>query len=545
MPRRFPALAATLAVALVVPLVAAAGSPTPLDQSTPRRALRTFVDATARGDYAAAASVLDLRHVPEPARPATGPRLARELAFVLECQLWIDWDRLSDEPRGDRSESPSGDVAGTLSAGTTSVPLRLVRAHDGAWRIGAGVVSAIPRLYQLYGPGWLGDRLPPALIEVRVADVQAWQWIGLFLGVLAAIALALGLGRVGHAAARALARRRRWAWDERLAGDVGGPARLLVGAGTFALAVEAVHLSIPAHLVMGHLLRIVMVSSLSWAALRGLRFAGDLITSRAARHAQDETAARARVTQVMVLRRIAGFAVVVFAGSIVLMQFDALRTLGTSLLASAGVAGVVVGLAAQRSLASVFAGIQISLTQPIRVGDVVTIESESGVIEEITLTYVVVRIWDLRRMIVPITRFVDSPFQNWTRSGTSLIGTARVHVDYGAPVDEVRRELARFVATRPEWDGKVASLEVSDATDRGIQLSAIVSSADADRNGALRAAVREHLVRVLQTLDGGRHLPRTRIEPGARERPHDRAAPADASRSGTNGAVNGGARRQG
>jgi hypothetical protein len=172
-----------------------------------------------------------------------------------------------------------------------------------------------------------------------------------------------------------------------------------------------------------------------------------------------------------------------------------------------------VGLAAQRSLASVFAGIQISLTEPIRVGDVVEIEKSSGTIEEITLTYVVVRVSDGHRIIVPITRFLDLPFQSWTETALATTGSVNVHADYAAPVADLRRELERFVSTRSEWDGRVASLAVSDATDRTIQLTAVVSSADSGRNGALQAAVREHLVRVLSDLEGGRYLPRTRIVP--------------------------------
>ena len=140
------------------------------------------------------------------------------------------------------------------------------------------------------------------------------------------------------------------------------------------------------------------------------------------------------------------------------------------------------------------------------------IEGETGTIEEITLTYVVVRIWDLRRLIVPIGRFLDTPFRNWTRTGTALLGSVAVHTDYRAPVEAVRGELRRFVATRAEWDGKTATLDVTKATDRTLELTAVVSAGDSDRNAALRAAVREHLVDWLQHLDGGRYLPRERVE---------------------------------
>jgi small-conductance mechanosensitive channel len=190
-----------------------------------------------------------------------------------------------------------------------------------------------------------------------------------------------------------------------------------------------------------------------------------------------------------------------------------MRVVGTSLLASAGVAGLVVGLSAQRTIATVLAGLQLSLTQPLRAGDVVIMEGEWGTVEEITLTYVVVRIWDQRRLVVPITKVLEAPFQNWTRAGSELLGTVFLHADHRVPVQLVREELARFVETRPEWDRRVVGVQVTDATERGVVLRALVSSADASRGWDLRCAVREHLVGFLQRLEGGRYLPRTRLEP--------------------------------
>ena len=501
------------------------------------------MDETARGNYRSASQVLDLDRYPEPERAEVGPRLARELAFVVDSQLFIDWDQVSDDPLGGEGRSAVY-LVGTLTANDLKVPLRLIRSASGEWRIGPSVVSAAPRLFQLYAPAWLGDRLPLVLVEWRLFGLRAWQWLGLAVAAFAGGILAAALGLGARAVARELSRKKRFAWDARLADDLRGPARLLVGTGVFALVAQGLRLPDAVEGIVEHALRISTVASFSWAAFRALRFAADLIVARAGRHAADDGAARSRVTQVMVLWRIAAFAVVIVGCSLALMQFDALRTLGTSLLASAGVAGVVVGLAAQRSLSSVFAGVQISLTRPIRVGDAVVVDSESGTIEEITLTYVVVRAWDLRRLIVPIAHFLDSSFQNWSRAGSSIMGTASVYADYGAPVAELRRAVADFVATRPEWDGKVVSLSVSDVTEGGIRLTTVVSSADPDRNGALRDAVREHLVGVLQRLDGGRHLPRRRIEAEG-ERAPALASPAPAHGSESHGPDGGASRAEG
>lgn len=502
-----------LALGLAAAVATRAGEP---ELATPRQALRTFVDRARAGDFAGAARVLDLRGLPEARRKVDGPRLARQLKFVLDQELWLDWDRISDEPEGDPADGAGADVVGEVPLGSSRVPVRLLRT-DGSWHIAPGVVAAIPLLYAAHGPGWIGDRMPPVLIELRFLEVQAWQWAGLALGLGLALLVALGLGALGRRLALRVARRTRARWDDALVDAASGPARLLLGTATFALASRTLHLAVPAQETVDHLVRIAAVVLLCWAGLRALRVAGDLIAERLSAGSAD-AGARARLTQVMVLKRIAGFVVLLVGGALVLLQFDALRAVGTSLLASAGVAGIVVGLAAQRSIATLLAGLQISLTQPVRVGDVVVIEGEWGTIEEITLTYVVVKVWDLRRLVVPITRVLDAPFQNWTRAGSQILGTVFLHADYRVPVGQVRRELERFVASRPEWDGKVVGLQVTDASERTVELRALASSPDASASWDLRCAVREHLLGFIQGLDGGSCLPRTRLEPQRRPR---------------------------
>ena len=168
------------------------------------------------------------------------------------------------------------------------------------------------------------------------------------------------------------------------------------------------------------------------------------------------------------------------------------------MLASAGVAGIVIGFAAQKSLATLLAGFQIALTQPIRIDDVVIVEGEWGRIEEITLTYVVVRIWDLRRLIVPITYFIEQPFQNWTRVSADILGTVFLYVDYNVPVDAVRKELTRLLEASPLWDRKVNVLQVTDSKEGTVELRALASASDAGRAFDLRCDVREKLVAFIQ-----------------------------------------------
>jgi small-conductance mechanosensitive channel len=193
------------------------------------------------------------------------------------------------------------------------------------------------------------------------------------------------------------------------------------------------------------------------------------------------------------------------------MVFDQVRSLGASVLASAGVLSIIIGFAAQRTIANLFAGFQLALTQPIRLDDVVIVENEWGRIEEVTLTYVVVRIWDMRRLIVPLSYFIEKPFQNWTRSRSDLLGTVFIHADYTIPVDAVREELKRIVAQSSLWDGQVCVLQVTNATERTVELRALASAPDASKAWDLRCEIREKLIAFVQQ-NFPESLPRLRAE---------------------------------
>jgi small-conductance mechanosensitive channel len=207
-----------------------------------------------------------------------------------------------------------------------------------------------------------------------------------------------------------------------------------------------------------------------------------------------------------------------------LMTFPQIRQLGASLLASAGVAGIVLGLAARPTISNFIAGLQIALTQAIRLDDVVIVQGEWGRIEEITTTYVVVRIWDQRRLIVPFSQFIDQPFQNWTRTGAEILGTVFIYADYTVPVQAVREKLEGIVKGCPNWDGRVVGLQVTDARERTVELRALVSAADSSKAWDLRCEVREQLIRYLQE-SYPESLSRTRVELDQDAKPRERRAP--------------------
>jgi len=243
---------------------------------------------------------------------------------------------------------------------------------------------------------------------------------------------------------------------------------------------------------------ILLIVALSFLIVRGINAVQLALLSRHRLDAEDNLSARRIYTQVSVIRKIIVTAVVIIATGSILMLFDPVRQFGTSILASAGIAGVVIGFAAQKTLGNVLAGIQIALTQPLLIDDIVVIEGEFGQIEEITLTYVTVRTWDLRRMILPITYFVEKPFQNWSRVSTELLGTVILYLDYQVPLGELRKELKRLLENNPKWDRKVCGLQVTDTKQSTIEVRAVVSSTDPGKTFDLRCEVREGLIDFLR-----------------------------------------------
>jgi small-conductance mechanosensitive channel len=242
---------------------------------------------------------------------------------------------------------------------------------------------------------------------------------------------------------------------------------------------------------------ILLIVAFSFLIVRGVNAVQTALMSRHRMDAPDNVSARRIYTQVSVIRKIIVTAVVILATGSILMMFDPVRQFGTSILASAGIAGIVLGFAAQRTLGNVLAGIQIALTQPLLIDDVVVVEGEFGQIEEITLTYVTVRTWDLRRLVLPITYFVEKPFQNWSRVSTELLGTVILYVDYQVPMGELRKELKQLVENNPKWDKRVCGLQMTDAKQNTIEVRALVSGADPGKLGDLRCEVREGLINFL------------------------------------------------
>lgn len=223
----------------------------------------------------------------------------------------------------------------------------------------------------------------------------------------------------------------------------------------------------------------------------------------------DNLHARKAVTQMRILKRAADTLLILLTIAFALMSFPSVRQFGVSLFASAGVAGLVMGLAARPLLENLFAGVQLALTQPIRIDDVLVVQGQWGWVEEITSTYVVMRLWDLRRLVLPLSYFLQNPFENWTRTSSTIIGSITFHLDYTAPVDAIRAGVMDIVHGSALWDGNVVNLQVTDATDTTIELRVLVTAVDSPTVWDLRCEVREKVLAFIRT-DHPSALPRWR-----------------------------------
>ena len=263
--------------------------------------------------------------------------------------------------------------------------------------------------------------------------------------------------------------------------------------------------------LLARLMAVAVIGLIGWAAMIALHIAADLYLRRFRLDIDDNLLARKHNTQVRVLARTIDVLLIMLTLSAALMTFPAVRQYGVSLFASAGVAGIVAGLAARPVLSNLMAGVQLAMTQPIRLYDAVIVENEYGTIEEITSTYVVVKLWDLRRMIVPLTYFIEKPFQNWTRESSTLIGTVLIYVDYRAPVAAMRKAAEDIVRASSRWDGRVFNVAVTDFKHDTMEVRILASGATSGKVFDLRCEIREKLIEVLQR-DHPASLPRQRTE---------------------------------
>jgi small-conductance mechanosensitive channel len=353
--------------------------------------------------------------------------------------------------------------------------------------------------------------------SIRSALIQIKDWLAWLPNPVVAVlivALAAGIALVLHTWLRKLTRRllgRRYPTLLAIFKQTHGQSRL-------ALLIVAMMIALPVAPIppdvgqwLSRMLLMAMIGLVGWSAITALHIGANLYLRRFRLDVHDNLLARKHNTQVRVLLRTTDAFLVLLTIGAALMSFPAVRQYGYSLFASAGVAGIVAGFAARPVLSNLFAGVQLAMTQPIRIDDVVIVEGEWGTIEEITTTYVVVRIWDLRRLVVPLSYFIEKPFQNWTRENAALIGVVYFYLDYRAPIGVIRDKLEDIVKQSKDWNGKTVSLLVTDSKESTMEVRAIMSADDASQAWNLRCEVREKMIDFLQR-EHPEALPRQRAD---------------------------------
>ncbi|MBD3748318.1 MAG: mechanosensitive ion channel [Sphingobacteriales bacterium] len=260
-------------------------------------------------------------------------------------------------------------------------------------------------------------------------------------------------------------------------------------------------------------IEIALIISLAYIMINLIKVGQDFVISTYNLQKENNLKERKIRTQLQFLRKLFALIIVVLAVSAILFSFEGMRRIGAGLLTGVGVSGIIIGFAAQKSLANLLAGFQIAFTQPLRIDDVLVVEGEWGKVEEITLTYVVVHIWDERRLILPINYFIEKPFQNWTRISAQLLGTVFIYTDYTLPLDELRKEFDRLLGQHKLWDKRVKVIQVTDSKETVMEIRALMSAGNSSDAFDLRCDIREGLITFIQQ-NYPHCLPKIRAELG-------------------------------
>ncbi len=497
----------------------------PASLLSPQGAIEHFARTARAEEFAAAARALNLNHLPQDRRAADGPALAAQLYYVMDRQVGFDWEALPDRPDGmdDRPMGQSNSMVGeprrsirigSLSLDGRDVSIRVQRVRVGestpVWVFSPQTVENVPALYERFGPGPV-DRVMPGWARVQVWGAALWAWVALVASLVLLVLLAWGVSVV----TRRTLDKSDSLWLSQMSGKVAKPFAVWVAASVFWF-VASTALAMPRAVTVT--LLIVAVLTFVWFVMRTINAVITCILERdeiedIADLSTNEGGGKQRqLTYLSVGRRVVLFVVVLFAVGVILSQFGSLQRFGFSLMASAGVATILLGIAAQPILGNFLASIQIALAKPVRIGDSVSYDGTWGYVEDITYTYILIKSWDKRRLVVPLRYFITHPFENWTKRDAHLIKPIYFHADYTIDVDAVRQKFTEFLEASELWDGEEEpNLIVYDSQDETLRLRALCSASNPSDAWTLHCELREKLVGFVRDLEGGKHLPRRRL----------------------------------
>ncbi len=510
-----------------------------VNRQTPQAALEYFLINSQNGNFMAAAHALNLNMFPDQNQAARAPVLVQQLDYILNQKQLINWATISDRPDGQGVVTPgqgSGSTGpqrslllGSLRLDGRDIAIRLQRVKVGnaepVWVFSANTIENIPALYQQFGPGVL-DRIMPAWAKVELpGNVPLWEWlvllglllVGLIVGWMVRNLVGYGVGARWFAK-KVLSRKLDYSessWLRGLSDDIANPIALVAGLLVFSLLSQALlTLTGPFASTFNILTTVLIIIAVTWLGMRVITYFSDYIGHGYAQRlgSDDETEQRKLLTYIAVARWVLILIALFIGAGIILSQFSSLRQIGMSLLASAGVIGIIVGFAARNVLGNVIAGLQIAITQPVRIGDNVLFEGQWGYIEAITYTYLTIQTWDKRRVIVPLNYFTMHPVENWSKTSSHMIKPIYLYVDYTIDVEQIRQKFDELLRNAEKWDEETEpSVQVTGFTDETLEVRALCSAKEPTAAWNLHCRLREDLTAYVRDLEGGRYLPRRRL----------------------------------
>ncbi len=502
--------------------------PDDINLQTPQATLEHFIINARNKNYEQAAYALNLNLLPDHLTRKDAGILAEKLNFVLNQRISIPWDNISDRPDGqvDFSTATNKAIAGkprrSISFGKTELNnrdinfrLQRVKYEDKSpiWLISAQTVENIEPLYNSFGPRKL-DRMIPKWISFKLFGIPVWKFIGTIILIL----LAYFISKIVSHYIRKIFTNTGKYWIKNIAYRLASPAGAAIGILAFYLLLNKL-ISFTGPLARGlyTILLISVIGIITWLVMRVIDYIMDFFAENKVGDLNDEQNAEAKklMTYISVGRRIFIFVIVILGVSVIFSQFPSLERLGFSLMASAGIATVIFGIAAQSTLGNIIAGIQIAITKPAKIGDAVIIEDSYGFVEDITFTYMVLKTWDLRRKVIPLKAVISNSFENLSMTNSQTIGEIEVYADHRIDVSKVRSKFEELVKNSDKWDGdeeKTPLVQVFAMDSKSLKLRCLASGKDYPTTWDLHCELREKLVKYIGELEDGIYLTKDRVE---------------------------------
>ncbi|MBT8294945.1 MAG: mechanosensitive ion channel family protein [Gramella sp.] len=495
---------------------------------TPQAALEHFIVNARNNDFETAAYALNFNLFPDDLDIDEAAIIAEKLNFILNQRIAISWGDLSDRPDGqvDISTAINKAVAGkprrSLDFGNVDFEgrdavfrLQRVKYKDNSpvWLVSSQTVENIEQLYAIYGPRKL-DEMIPDWLSFELFDIPIWKLLGTLIFILIAL---LTARLISYLIKRAFSNTDRY-WVKNIAIRLASPAGGAVGVLAFYILINNL-ITFSGPLARGFyaLLLVILIIVFTWLVMRVIDYIMDFFavhkigdTSK-----EENVESKRMLTYVSVGRRIFIFIVFIVGASIIFSQFPSLEKLGVSLMASAGIATVIVAIAAQSTLGNIIAGIQIALTKPVRIGDSVIINDKFGFVEDLRFTYMVVKTWDLRRIVIPLKTVISESFENLSMTNSQTIGVIEVYADHRIDVSKVRAKFSELTKNSDKWDGdeeKSPAVQVTEMDSKSIKIRCIASGKDFLTSWDLHCELREKIVAYIAELEDGFYLTKERVE---------------------------------